>query len=108
MTAPRIAPTTQEAIQVVAWSIRAERVRRRWSSAELAERVGVSRATISKLEHGDPGVAIGTFFEAAMVVGVPLFTDDTSRQRLAAHKRAELALLPERARRPRKPIDDDF
>jgi transcriptional regulator with XRE-family HTH domain len=93
---------------VLAWSIRAARLRRRWSSAELAERVGVSRATISKLEQGNPGVAIGTFFEAATLVGVPLFADDTTRQRYAAHKRAELALLPESARRPRKRIDDNF
>ena len=108
MSTPRIAPSTHEAIQLLAVSIRVARLRRRWSSAELAERVGVSRATISKLEHGDPGVAIGTFFEAATLVGVPLFADDTTRQRYAAHKRAELALLPESARRPRKRIDDNF
>lgn len=104
----RIAPSTQEAIQLLAWSIRAERLRRRWSSAELAERIGVSRATVSKMEHGDPGVAIGTFFEAATLVGVPLFADATTRRQFAAHKHAELALLPASARRPRKPIDDDF
>jgi transcriptional regulator with XRE-family HTH domain len=108
MTAPRLAPPTYEAIQLLAWSIRAARVRRRWSSADLAERVGVSRSTISKMEHGDPGVAIGTFFEAATLVGVPLFVDDATRQRYAAQKQAELALLPATARRPRRPIDDNF
>ena len=108
MAAARLSPSSQEALQLLGWSIRAARVRRRWSSAELAERVGVSRPTISKIEHGDPGVAIGTFFEAATLVGVPLFDDDATRRRFAAHKRTELALLPESARRLRRTIDDNF
>jgi hypothetical protein len=64
--------------------------------------------TAPRLAHGDPGVAIGTFFEAATLVGVPLFVDDATRRRYAAQKQAELALLPASARRPRRPIDDNF
>lgn len=97
-----------EALQLLGLSIRIGRAHRCWSSAELAERVGVSRHTISKIEHGDPGVAIGTFFEAATLVGVPLFGDEMTRRQLAAHKRSEIALLPEAVRRPRTRIDDDF
>jgi transcriptional regulator with XRE-family HTH domain len=100
--------STQEALELLGASIKAARVRRRWSSAELAERVGVSRHTISKIEQGAAGVAIGTVFEAATLVGVALFDDDASRSQLAARTRAELALLPSRARRPKVIIDDDF
>jgi transcriptional regulator with XRE-family HTH domain len=108
MRAPRLSPAAEEALLLLGWSIRAGRLARRWTSAELAERVGVSRPTISKIEHGDAAVAIGTYFEAATLVGVPLFDDESNRHRYVAQKWAELALLPARARRPRKPVDDDF
>jgi transcriptional regulator with XRE-family HTH domain len=96
-----------EALELLGSAIRANRIRKRWSSEELAERVGVSRATISKVEHGDATVAIGTYFEAALLVGIDLFGDGASRHRMVANKRDELVLLPATARR-RKRIDDDF
>ena len=105
---PPLSAASREALELLGSTIRAARIRLRWSSAELAERVGVSRHTISRVEHGDAGVAIGTYFEAAILVGVPLFGDDTTRRRFAAHTREELALLPETARKPRRVIDDDF
>ena len=89
-------------------TIRAARLQRRWTAADLAERVGVSRPTIAKIERGDPSVAIGTVFEAATIIGVPLFDDQVTRQRYATSKRTELALLPARARRPSGTVDDDF
>lgn len=107
---PRIvlSPETATALELLAGSIRAARLRRGWTIAELAERVGVSRPTIAKIERADPGVAIGTAFEAARLVGVPLFTEsDRDRERYAAHKRVELELLPASAR-PRRAVDDDF
>jgi transcriptional regulator with XRE-family HTH domain len=108
MKVSRLSPASREALEVLGWAIRAGRLQRRWTVAELAERVGVSRPTVAKVERGDPTVAIGTFFEAATLVGVPLFADDDARHRYAAHKRAELALLPGSARRPRQVVDDDF
>ena len=53
-------------------------------------------------------MAIGTVFEAAMLVGVPLFDAHPDiRGRYGAQVRAELALLPAAARPCRK-VDDDF
>jgi transcriptional regulator with XRE-family HTH domain len=108
MARPTLSPQTREAIRILATSIRAARLRRGWTEAELAERVGVSRPTIVNLEAGRPGVAVGTVLEAATLVGVPLFADDTERRiAYGALKRAELALLPEAAR-PQRAVDDDF
>ncbi len=101
-------PATTDALALLGVSIRAARLRRRWTVEELAERVGVSKPTITKVERGDPGVAIGTVLEAATLVGVPLFEASApSRARYAAQKRAELALLPAAAR-PAPEVDDDF
>ncbi|MDQ1245875.1 MAG: hypothetical protein QG597_242 [Actinomycetota bacterium] len=108
MVRHRLTPLTEEALATLAASIKAARIRRRWTIRDLAERVGVSAPTILKIERGDPGVAIGTVFEAARLVGVPLFDpDDAAMLRYGALKRAELALLPSAARPP-GPVDDDF
>ena len=100
---------TREAMALLAGQIRLGRKRRKWTESELAERAGVSRATVQKIEKGDLGVGIGLVFEAAVLVGVTLFDDD--RGSLAAHTaRAEsmLALLPQSVRKSRRALDDDF
>jgi transcriptional regulator with XRE-family HTH domain len=45
------------------------RRRRRLSQASLAERMGVSLATVKRLEHGDPRVAIEIVARALHVLG---------------------------------------
>lgn len=80
---------------------------RRWTLAELAERVGVSVVTMRKVERGDPSVALGTAFEAAALVGVPLFHHDPARRSVEGEVvQSRLAVLPATVR-PRH-VDDDF
>jgi transcriptional regulator with XRE-family HTH domain len=109
MAKPRpLSPLTLEAAKLLGADVRAGRRGRRWTVAELAERVGVSEATMLKVERGDPGVRLGTAFEAAALVGVPLFAEDESRRVLEAGRLEDrLAVLPQRVRPPRE-IDDDF
>jgi transcriptional regulator with XRE-family HTH domain len=81
---------------------------RRWTLQELADRVGVSYVTMRKVERGDLTVALGVAFEAAAVLGVPLFDEDRSRRRLeSARVDDRLALLPRRVARSVE-VDDDF
>lgn len=86
------------------------RLRKGWTRDELAERVGVGVVTIRQVAKGSPRVAIGTYFEAAALVGVSLFTDDPGTlKREHATQLERLTLLPKRARRrQQEPIDDDF
>jgi transcriptional regulator with XRE-family HTH domain len=103
-----LSPPAFEAARLLGASVRLGRRQRRWTVGELAERVGVSEATMLKVEHGDPGVRLGTAFEAAALVGVPLFDESPSRRALEAGRLEDrLALLPERVRQPRH-VDDDF
>ena len=55
---------------VIGERVRIARVRRCWTAAELAERVGVERRTISRLEHGDAGVRTGVLFSVVWVLGL--------------------------------------
>ena len=100
---------TRDAVTLLARQIQVGRKERRWTEQELADRAGIARATLQKIEKGDLGVAVGLVFEVAALVGVTLF--DSERATLAGHvARADdkLALLPEAVRRPKKAVDDAF
>ncbi len=102
-----LSPVTVEAVRLLGSRVAAARRERRWTLAELAERVGVSVVTIRKVERGDPTVALGTAFEAAALVGVALFHEDPQRRALEAEvARARLAVLPASVRSGN--VDDDF
>lgn len=104
-----LSPLTKEALHLLADSIKTQRLRRRWSIEELSRRVGVSHPTIIKIERADPTVGIGTFLEAAILVGVPLFdADATVRLRHQERLTMELKLLPKAARMSTAEADDDF
>jgi len=50
--------------------VRTARLRRRWSTEELATRAGVERRTISRLEKGDSGVGLGLFLTVIWILGL--------------------------------------
>jgi DNA-binding XRE family transcriptional regulator len=72
---------TLEAVGLLGEQIRIGRRERRWTQAELAERVGISVRTLNRVENGDARVTLGTAFELAALTGVTLFQAD--RERLA-------------------------
>ncbi|MEO1660119.1 MAG: helix-turn-helix transcriptional regulator [Pseudomonadota bacterium] len=98
-----------DAALLLGQAIKLNRKERRISEKELSERVGVSRETVQRIEKGDLKVGIGLVFEAAFIVGVPLF--DTSGERLSNQLERvsdKLALLPKSIRKPKVEISDDF
>ena len=103
-----LSPLTLEATRLLGARIRVARRERRWTVQDLAHRVGVSRTTIHKIENGDPGVSLGATFEAASILGIPLFAEDRDRRALeAARLNDRLAVLPKYVRKPTA-VDDDF
>lgn len=102
-------PQTIAATQVLGTEVALARRERRWTVAELAERAGISAITLRHVERGVPTVAIGTVFELASLLGIPLFgTDPAQLPALLERGRDRLALLPRRVREPAHPADDDF
>jgi transcriptional regulator with XRE-family HTH domain len=100
---------THEATTLLAMKIRLGRKQRKWTEHDLADRAGISRATLQKIEKGDLSVAIGLVFEVAALVGVALFDEDHgSLASHIAHTEDKLALLPKSVRFSRKTVDDDF
>lgn len=107
MRRSRVSGSASDALKLFGASVRLARKERRWTVEELAERVGVSPVTLRKVERGDPTVALGTAFEAATLVGVPLYSGDPMVVAAETDRiRSRIALLPERVRR--HAVDDDF
>lgn len=108
MTGTMTSHATREALALLATLVRAGRIRRGWTMDELAQRLGSTRKTVHRIEHAEPGVAVGTAFEAARLVGVSLFGDDAvARDRLLTERRNELSLLP-KVVRPSEEVSYDF
>jgi transcriptional regulator with XRE-family HTH domain len=88
------------AAELLGAQIRQGRIGREWTVRALAERAGVSAGTLVRIERGDPTVAIGTVFDVAVLVGVPLYYEDQDRLRSGAARERERAVLLARRVRP--------
>jgi DNA-binding XRE family transcriptional regulator len=80
------------------------------TEADLADRAGISRRTLQKIERGDLTIAIGFAFEVAALVGIKLFDADTGRLAQDLERiHDKIALLPKRVRKPQsEDVIDDF
>ncbi|PPD32290.1 MAG: transcriptional regulator [Methylomonas sp.] len=100
---------SREAMILLGDLIRAARKERKMTAQELADRAGISRGLLQRIEKGDPKCELGATFEVATIVGVKLF--DTEAATLTQHIRQtedKLALLPKSVRKQVKVVDDDF
>jgi len=89
--------------------IKLGRAQRKLTAQDLADRVGISRGLLQRIEKGDPKCEMGAVFEVAALVGVKLFDADSNT--LSAHiERTEdkLALLPKTIHKRRQVVDDAF
>ena len=97
-------------LQQLAERIRTARQRRGWTVAETATRAGVSRNTLTSLEHGKPGVSIGAYISTLWVLGLDRSLDAVADPDQDTHGKAlEASRRPERARKTKAPDDEyDF
>lgn len=63
-------PSQQRTLTTLGENIKYARLRRDLSSEQVAERAGISRNTLIKIEKGDEGVAIGYYFRVLAVLGL--------------------------------------
>lgn len=89
--------------------IKLARKQHQWSEQELAERAGISRATLQKIENGELSCAIGLVFEVAVLVGIKLFeADSAGLTHYIDRIDDKIALLPKSIHKTPQEIDDDF
>ena len=61
--------SARNALKALGANVKTARKKRRISIDGFAERVGVSKSTIIRLEKGDDGISIGTLAMACLVLG---------------------------------------
>lgn len=90
--------------------IRLARLRRGWSVAELANKAGINRNTLTALELGQAGTALGVCFTVLWALGLEQTLHGIADPDADLHGKAlEAARRPVRAGRPHKAREDyDF
>ena len=94
-------PTGQRELRALGSRLRDARLRRRFSAGLVCTRANLSRPTLSKIEHGDPSVTIGSYLQVLRVLGLEqdlttVAADDVVGRRLQDQG------LPRRERAPRR------
>ena len=99
-----------ERIAQLGQRIRVARIRRGWSILDLASKAGVNRNTLTALELGKPGTAIGVCFTVLWALGLEKSLDAVADSDADVHGKAlEASRRPTRAGKPRKAGNDyDF
>ena len=99
-------PKQERMLQTLGENIRLARLRRDLSSEQVAERAGISRNTLIKIERGDEGVAIGMYFRVLIVLGLQ---DDLlliARDDVLGRKLQDIGLTTPRRASKKPPLND--
>ncbi|MEA3362189.1 MAG: helix-turn-helix transcriptional regulator [Thermodesulfobacteriota bacterium] len=100
---------SRDAATLLGSLIRTTRKGRKLTTQEVADRAGISRGLLQRIEKGDLKCAIGAVFEVATIVGVKLFdADEFTMTRYIHQTEDKLALLPKSIRKTTRVVDDDF
>ena len=94
-------PAVRRLLREVGESVRLARLRRGFSTALVAERAGISRPTLRAVEHGEPGVTLGSLANVLHSLGLHgdlalIARDDELGRKLQDAK------LPTRRRAPKR------
>lgn len=98
-----------EALHLLGQHIKSTRIQNHITMQNLAERAGISRGLLRRIERGDPNCSIGSVFEVASLLGIKLF--DADLQTLRTYNQTiqeKLTLLPSHAYQESIEVDDDF
>jgi transcriptional regulator with XRE-family HTH domain len=67
-TLPSLLPRLGRILEGFGTNLRLARLRRKYSAETVAQRAGITRRTLSKIEQGDPSVAFGAYARVMQVL----------------------------------------
>ena len=94
-------PKTVAILETLGENIRLARLRRNVSSSLQAERAGISRPTLTMIEKGAPSVALGSYVQVLVALGMEKDLLQVAADDELGRKLQDLN-LPVRRRAPRK------
>ncbi|OGB30294.1 MAG: XRE family transcriptional regulator [Burkholderiales bacterium RIFCSPLOWO2_12_FULL_61_40] len=101
---PIVFPQEQRLLSELGERLRLARKRRKLSNAVVAQRAGISRTTLYKVEAGAAGATLGSYLRVLAVLGLEGDLHKLAADDRVGRKLQDLALEPQTtpARRPRK------
>jgi len=100
---------SRDAAALLGALIREARNERKLTAQELADRAGISRGLLQRIEKGNLKCEIGAVFEVATIVGITLFeADGSALAKQLRQTNEKLALMPKSVRKKSKKVNDDF
>lgn len=91
---PVIFPQEQRVLSDLGGRLRLARKRRRLSNAAVAQRAGISRTTLYKVEAGDPGATLGSYVRVLAALGLESDLNQLAADDRVGRKLQDLALEP--------------
>lgn len=101
-------PITLDALQILSQLIQIRRRERGLTQKALAERAGVSRSLVQRVEAADGRCEIGVVFEMAQLLGISLFQTPAKHSTVIASLQDKLTLLPSHIAVPKQDVSNDF
>lgn len=112
MKQPKTQPYSRysvDAVQLMSSLIKVARKERKLTTQDIADRAGISRGLVQRIEKGDMKCSIGAVFEVAAILGLRLFdADETSLSKHIKQNEDKLALMPKSIRKKTRVVNDDF
>lgn len=98
-----------DAVKLMSSLIKVARKERKLTTQDIAERAGISRGLVQRIEKGDMKCSIGAVFEVAAILNIRLFdADKTSLSKHLLQNEDKLALMPKSIRKKKREVKDDF
>jgi transcriptional regulator with XRE-family HTH domain len=100
-TTPNLLPRISRLLKNFGGNLKLARLRRKYSAETVAQRAGVTRRTLSKVEHGDPAVAFGVYARVMQVLRLEGDLAQLAVDDVLGRKLQDAGLTPKR-RAPKK------
>jgi transcriptional regulator with XRE-family HTH domain len=100
-TTPSILPRLGRELASLGERLRQARLRRAYAAETIAQRAGVTRKTLSRVEQGDPAVALGVYARVLQALGLDADLAHIARDDELGRRLQDLGLKQPR-RAPRK------
>ncbi len=97
-------PQAKKTLEIFGENIKLARLRRKLSMEQVSVRAGISRSTLVKIEKGDDGVSMGSYFQVLFVMRLEKDFLDVAKDDVLGRKIQDAGLVTKR-RAPKRVRD---
>lgn len=100
-TSPPLLPRVARLLSELGENLRLARLRRAYSAETVAQRAGITRKTLYRVERGDPAVALGIYARVLQALGLESDLEGIAADDVLGRKLQDAKLQP-RERAPKR------